>query len=313
MHTLTALLLLSIRATPEPCARPEAAEFAPLLALEGTVAALCEGSGNVEAARTALTGRILHADLEVDAAIAALQEEQAAIGNLTDAIQSKRDARVTTLNVASGIFAAGAAVGTGLTLRNPTATTGTWITTVTSGIAAVLSIYAANAPARGAPPLRVRSNLLAPFFGRPLASGEYPKLVWAYLGGAPPGSGVSRREQLVATWTKLGTIEPGGGRDAQRRIDALCAPVGERGEADAALLQDRARMLGDVRAQIATMKAGLRSLLEVAEPRRSAACPVDGLDRLPLPPPAAPADQGFTLPATIRPPTMVNAGRSVRS
>ncbi len=45
------------------------------------------------------------------------------------------------------------------------------------GIGAVLTLYAALAPGRGTPPLRTRSNLLAPFFDRPLVSGSYPRVV----------------------------------------------------------------------------------------------------------------------------------------
>jgi hypothetical protein len=284
MARLALLLILSAAPSPpEGCLRPEAVELVPLLGVEPSVAALCAGAADQEdgAARGALTERAVQASLEVDSAIAAIQEEQTSISDQIDALRSARDARVGWLNAGAGILAAGAAVGTGMTLRAKTTTAGIWVTTITSGIGALFTIYAALAPARGVPPVQTRTNLLAPFLDRPLEGGRYPRVVWDYLAAAPPGGGPTRRERLVERWTRLGRVDPAGGADARRRLDALCRPIPEHGEADADLLQDRSRMLADVRAQVATMKAGLRSLLElVSTPPRRRAGSATGDDRV---------------------------------
>jgi hypothetical protein len=223
------------------------------------------GRPDASARRDELTRRVLKASFEADSAIAEIQREQAALGELLSAIQGDRDARIGVLNIAAGVFAAGAAVGTGMTLRNDTATAGTWVTTVTSGIGAVLALYAAQVPGRGTPPLRTRSNLLAPFFDRPLVAGSYPRVVWKYLSAAAPGETVTRREQLVAEWRQLGRIGEATSPEAQRKIEALTRPVPDHRKVAIDLLQDRSLMLWDVRARIASMKEGLLSLLEAAD------------------------------------------------
>jgi hypothetical protein len=272
---IPALLVSYVAAAEAPAAAvpPEAAEMAQLLGLERTLEDLLDGSSRADTAsrRDELTRRVLQASFEVDSAIAQIQEEQAALGELLSAIQSDRDARVGILNIAAGVFAAGAAVGTGMTLKESTATAGTWVTTITSGIGAVLTLYAALAPGRGTPPLRTRSNLLAPFFDRPLVSGSYPRVVWTYLSAVAPGDKSTRREQLIAQWKRLGRIAEGPSPEAQRRIDALTRPVPDRREVEIDLLQDRSLMLWDVRARIASMKQGLLALLEAADSRTARA------------------------------------------
>jgi hypothetical protein len=291
MTALVLLLVLSAAPAPEACVRPEAAELVPLLEVTRSVNALCAGAtgGEAAAARVELTERALQASLEVDSSIAAIQEEQTSISDQVDALRSARDAQVAWLNAGAGILAVGAAVGTAMTLRAETTTAGIWITAVTSGVAALLTTYAAFAPSRGVPPLRTPTNLLAPFLERPLEAGHYPRIVWAYLTAVPPGGGPTRRDGLLESWRRLGRVDPGGGADARRRIDALSRPIPAHGKADLDLLQDRMRMLGDVRAQVATMKAGLRSLLEpVSRPRPSGgaaapAAPAPGLALAPRP------------------------------
>ena len=240
---------------------PDAAEAAGLLGLEHSLEAVrAEGTARAPpSSREEITRRVLQASFEADSAIAQIQEEQAAVAEVLGALQSEHDARLGTLNLAAGVFAAGAAVGTAMTLDDRTATAGTWITTVASGVGAALALYAALAPGTGTPPVRARSNLLAPFFGRPLVAGSYPPLVWAYLDHAPPGETVTRRQQLLAQWIRLGKIGEGPG---DPRIDALVRPISDRRAVDIGSLQDRSLMLWDVRARIASMKQGLLALLE---------------------------------------------------
>lgn len=295
MPALALLLLVTAAPAPEGCLRPEAAALVPLLEVDRSVAALCAGAtgDDAAAARATLTERALQASLEVDSAIAELQDEQTSIADLVDALQSARDARVTWLNAGAGILAAGAAVGTGMTLGAKTTTAGIWVTTITSGVGAILATWAALAPARGVPPLRTRTDLLAPFLDQPLVAGHYPRIVWAYLSAAPPGGGPTLRDRIVESWTRLGRIDPGGGAEARRRVEALSRPIPERGRTEVDLLQDRSRMLGDVRAQVATMKAGLRSLLELVV-RREASARAD-----PAPAGARPALLGGSLACPI--------------
>jgi hypothetical protein len=248
--------------------RPESAEMAHILGIERMVQELSNASSGSDAStlRADLAGRVLEASFEVDSAISEIAEEQSALVDVSEAIQSSRDARVGVLNLAAGVFAAGAAVGTGMALNSNTATAGTWVTTVTSGIGAVLAIYAATMPNRGAPPLRTRTNLLAPLLDRPLVAGSYPQTVLRYLASVAPGDTIARKERLVSDWEKLGRISRGNSPAERERIDRLCQPVPTRSDVELDLLQDRRLMLGDVRARVATMKQGLRALLEEIRP-----------------------------------------------
>ena len=273
MQMLTlAALVVSVAAEPRASNEPvpqEAVEMARLLGLERTIEELRAQNAGAEASslRVDVTYRVLDANLEVDSAIAEIQEEQTALADVTDALQSTRDSRVAVLNLAAGVFAAGAAVGTGMTLRSDTATAGTWVTTITSGIGAVLAIYAATIPNRGVPPLRTRTNLLAPLFDRPLVAGRYPQIVSSYLGSVAPGDTMTRRERLVADWQTLGRVGRGDSPEVKRKIDRLCEPVSDRTDVDLDVLHDRRLMLGDLRAQVATMRQGLRSVLQQIRPK----------------------------------------------
>src|ERR671931_1797758 len=272
MQMLTlAALVVSVAAEPRASNEPvpqEAAEMARLLGLERTIEELRAQNAGADASslRADVTYRVLDANLEVDSAIAEIQEEQTALADVTDALQSTRDSRVAVLNLAAGVFAAGAAVGTGMALNSNTATAGTWVTTVTSGIGAVLAIYAATMPNRGVPPLRTRTNLLAPLLDRPLVAGSYPQIVLSYLASVAPGDTIARKERLVSDWEKLGRISRGNSPAERERIDRLCQPVPTRSDVELDLLQDRRLMLGDVRARVATMKQRLRALLAELRP-----------------------------------------------
>ena len=74
----------------------------------------------------------------------------------------------------------------------------------------MLTLYAALARPPG--PLRTWSNLLAPFFDRPLAASGYPPFVWAYFSAVAPGDAMPRRAQLVAEWRGLGRFTPVAGK-----------------------------------------------------------------------------------------------------
>jgi hypothetical protein len=247
-----ALAALVAAAEASASVAPDVLEMARLLGIED----LLPGARG-PAERDRAVRHVLQASLEVDTVIADIQDEQAEIGELLAALQADHDARLGVLNLAAGIFAAGAAVGTGMTLKDSTTTAGVWVTTVTSGIGAALTVYAALAPNRGMPPLRTRSNLLAPFFGRPLVSGSYSPLVWKYLEGREPNDQLTRKDRLLFDWRRLGRIGEGSSK-----IDALTRPIPAGREVDIDLLQDRSLMLADVRARVASMKQGLLALLQ---------------------------------------------------
>jgi hypothetical protein len=152
-----------------------------------------------------------------------------------------------------------------MTLNDSTSTAGTWVTTVTSGIGALLTLYIAFAPTRGTPPSRTRHNLLAPFFDRPLAFGTYPPIVWSYLNEAAPGDSVTRKQRLLESWQRLGLVGDPSSPDAHRRLDALTRPIVPGREVQIDVLQDRSLMLADVRARIDAMKQGLLALLQAID------------------------------------------------
>jgi hypothetical protein len=266
MLASSSLLVASIAAAAASAAQspPEVAEIARLVHVEPIVEALHheKNPAALSPLRDELTRRVLLASLEADSAIAQVHEERSVLVDLMNAIGSERDARVGILTVAAGVFAAGAAVGTGMTLNDKTTTAGIWMTTITSGIGAVLTIYAALAPGAGTPSLHTHSNLLAPFFEQPLVFGSYPEIVWAYLSSAAPGENLTRKDRLVAQWKRLGLVPNDGSPEARRRLGAFTRPILGRHEVDLDLLQQRSLMLGDVQAQIALMKQALLRLLE---------------------------------------------------
>ena len=96
--------------------QPEAAELARLLGLKRSLDALRAGTvaPGAGSAREEVTRRVLQAGFEADSAIAQIQEEQAAVAEVLSALQADRDARVGTLNLGAGVFAAGASMKQGL-------------------------------------------------------------------------------------------------------------------------------------------------------------------------------------------------------
>jgi hypothetical protein len=198
-------------------------------------------------------GAVLAASLQVDEAIAGIQEEQAALQEAIAHVQEGQNARSALLNLAAALFAAGSAVGTGLTLKPSTTTAGTWITTIASGVGAAISIGAALAGSSGRPLVPTRKSMLAPLLDRAPGVPTYPPQVWGWLQGEP-------RRALVSQWEKLGRI----GGDEKRSW--LSRPVVAEDTADVGDLQDRNRMLADVRAQVALLKRALSESLAQGTP-----------------------------------------------
>jgi multidrug efflux pump subunit AcrA (membrane-fusion protein) len=170
--------------------------------LESLRGAARPDSPTLLAARQALLARALQASFEADDAISRIQDEQAVIEELEAALEASHDRQVGLLNLSAGLFSAGAAIGTGLTLSSKTATTGIWITTVSSSIAAILTTVAVVAPTRSTAPIHSASAMLAPLLDAHAAPGAYPPMIWRYLNVPVSDEANQRspREVLLVSW-----------------------------------------------------------------------------------------------------------------
>ncbi|MBS1992451.1 MAG: hypothetical protein JSS83_18130 [Cyanobacteria bacterium SZAS LIN-3] len=131
--------------------------------------------------------------------------------------------------------------------------------TTTSGslnttISTLSRLHGRIAKASNVAPPKVLSNLVD---GRPIDTSGMPPLVTRYLDAAPPGSNLSRREELFAGWLKNYKI------DATKQGD-LCS-INDKKKAAVGLLRSRILLLWSLHTAVQNFDRQLLCLLEQVE------------------------------------------------
>jgi hypothetical protein len=209
-----------------------------------------------------ITERVMSASLQVDATIAQIDNEIARSNEVRGFLSDKRDRRVTRANLMSVIIGGGlGATSSGLqlssTLDKPAAAVGIGAGSVSAGLA----LAGIHAQKGGTEVFDFGSNMLAEFFDRPmLPDSHYPATIWTFLNEAPPtqeGKG-TRIEQLVQTWVRLKRIDS---LESTEKIDHLSSQPSDGLQLTIDDYEDRAAMLGDIRARVSYLKRDLGALL----------------------------------------------------
>ncbi len=219
--------------------------------------------------RQSLLESIEGSELDVESAVAEIDNERGELGNLQTALRSSRDKTVAKLNAAalitgSGIGAA-VSVSQFTSLGSRTNNVGDSVgigSGATSTLLAYLAVRKAHGPEQSVAEV---PNMLAPLFDRPaVLNTHYPAVVLQYLKSVPPGQAGrhgTRLEQLKAEWAEAGRLDSTDAAKEEKKIVVLTTS----GEKDVKIsigdLTDRIAMLGDVSGRISLMKRDLALLL----------------------------------------------------
>lgn len=215
--------------------------------------------------RQEITEVVLGTSLEVDGIIAEIDNELAQMSAIRADLETRRD-RAIGINTIANIVASGVTgvVGTALQFKNSTANLGNGIGVAGAGISTFLSLIGLRQQRGGHKTLGVAPNLLAKLFDKkPEFHSDYPEEVWTYLNAIPPAEAgtETRRALLIKRWKDLGLIESIETPKGQRKVELLTSSVSQQRSLTIDLLNDRAAMLEDVRAQVSLMKRDLSKLM----------------------------------------------------
>jgi hypothetical protein len=210
-----------------------------------------------------ISEQVMAASLQVDAALAQIDNEIARANEVRGYLADRRDRTVSRANLLSVLI--GGAVGatsSGLqlssSLTKPAAGVGIGAGTVSAGLALV-GIHQEKGKSS---PFDFESNMLAEFFDRPtLPNSQYPATIWIFLNEPPSGSepgGPTRKEQLLQTWVQVKRIDS---LSSTEKIDHLTSQPSEKLQLSIDDFEDRGAMLQDVRARISYLKRDLGTLL----------------------------------------------------
>jgi hypothetical protein len=209
-----------------------------------------------------ISEQVMAASLQVDAALAQIDNEIARANEVHGYLADQRDRAVSRANLLSVLI--GGAVGatsSGLQLSSnltkPAAGVGIGAGTVSAGLA-----LAGIHQEKGKTSLfNFDSNMLAEFFDRPtLPNSQYPSTIWIFLNEISPSgpAGLTRKEQLLQTWVQVKRIDSLSSTD---KIDRLTSQPSENLHLTIDDFEDRGAMLQDVRARISYLKRDLGALL----------------------------------------------------
>lgn len=215
--------------------------------------------------RQEITEVVLGTSLEVDGIIAEIDNELAQMSAIRADLETRRD-RAIGINTIANIVASGVTgvVGTALQFKSSTANLGNGIGVAGAGISTFLSLIGLRQQRGGHKTLGVAPNLLAKLFDKkPEFHSDYPEEVWTYLNAIPPAEAgtETRRALLIKRWKDLGLIESIETPKGQRKVELLTSSVSQQRSLTIDLLNDRAAMLEDVRAQVSLMKRDLSKLM----------------------------------------------------
>lgn len=205
------------------------------------------------------------ANLDVDTAIAEIQQEESEIQTIVNSVTSRSSRAANLATIGAAVAGGGIGiVGTAMQFSNSTAYAGDGVTIASGAVSTVLSLIGVKLQASGTGRLEITRRMLAPLFGRTQAEATgYPESVWRFLDSAPNSGGETRIRQLVAHWTSEGVIPNVNSPRREAHLDRASAivPRGSRGRLPLSELSNRAIMLSDLRTQVALMKIDLAGLM----------------------------------------------------
>lgn len=229
------------------------------------VVPLRDGGLQAFMARQTVINYVALAQLEVEAAQAALQCE----GERGDILRARLDQiesnRSRNLSLAGLVISAGfAALSGGLSLAG--AANASDIVNIAGGAAGAA---AAGALLYGDPTgrLNLHHTLLDELRHQPARARHFPPRVWRYLTTPPAPGRPTPAEEIIEDWRSAGLLPPIGETSALFQADAVLSSDE---------LQERGAMLDQLRARVALMSRSLRELMEEVlavplPPRRPAA------------------------------------------
>jgi hypothetical protein len=196
--------------------------------------------------RNKITDRIQAANLQINSARGNIEASIAQIYELRAYITEQRN-RITHRNSQINLFSGGFTkiIGYGIALAPVSAIPTNVLEVFDGGVQASLSALALREQKQeqklehGAPPI-----LTAFFADKP--SEYYPSMVWRYLNNVPSGGTRSRRQQLIASWTKSKLLETSK----------------TKGPVTVQLLDQRLAMLSDIKAVVTQMHNELMQLAD---------------------------------------------------
>jgi hypothetical protein len=212
------------------------------------------GAAEREALRKTARSRLLNADADVAQVVARVDHERDQVADLTQWYDDRTSARVTRLTIAGAVFAIGATVGTGMTLKSDLVQAGTWVTTITSGLSAILTIGSVL-PVWDTAPVGIDDNVLAPLFGMPSRK-AYPPFLARLAAASPP----PLERPLVAHWRAMGWLpQPPKDREVIVAVTSRTSP-GQK--IDLGALSIRSRLLDHTRSELIKLHGQLLTIVE---------------------------------------------------
>lgn len=108
-----------------------------------------------------------------------------------------------------------------------------------------------------------RPTMLAQLFGRQTNErSEYNSTVWSYLNSVPPNAkkGQTRKDYLFSKWSKERELDCISNNLNDRKIDVVTGDISPKDKVNLALLDLRANLLGDLRAEVSRYYRDLAEL-----------------------------------------------------
>jgi hypothetical protein len=208
--------------------------------------------------------QITSASLQVDASAEAVDSEIAEVKELESYMSSRRDSRVSRLNMMALII--GGAAGTassaiGFTTHDNAAAV---LGVIGGATATTLSLAALHVSRGESRELMVQSNMLSEVFKHPSdINNIYPKVVVSFMGGVAQNDeeGLSRQDRLIQNWVDLKRIPDPKTPEGEKKVEKLVSLPGMKVPQTISDLEDRQSMLYDLRVRLSYMKLDLAILL----------------------------------------------------
>ena len=211
-----------------------------------------------------ITEAVVAASLDIDYAVDQVDNERAQIVELQSIILARRQRAIGTTNLAALTLGTGLGAVSGvLQFSDSTKGIGNAVGFAAGGLSGLLSFHSLRQQHSGVRKAWVLTSMLEPFFSKPAEHSIYPADIWAYLNGVPEGrsSQASKREQLLAEWSKAGRLPPRDSPQFKSKIALLTGTNAANKKLNMDMLSERSAMLADVREEVAAMKPVLAKIL----------------------------------------------------
>lgn len=218
-----------------------------------------------------ILARITDASLHIDAVVADIDDERAQVRTVQDFVTTQNDRSEKITDIANLVAAVGVGlVGDSLQFKSSTQTLGNAIQVGSSAADLGTNLFQTFRPKKKRAPVTIAPgfspSMLAAVFSNPSPGPkEYPDVVWDYLtSDACSPRAIPWRDQLLQQWATL--LGSHSSEPDPKDIAKLTNNLSSARKFDSGTLNDRAIMLGDLRARILWMKHALADLMDSVEP-----------------------------------------------